>query len=142
MSSGFDLSNLFESERKAGTMFTSKCSATAIMAKIEHAAKSLSFKVGTVKDFKLMLLDPPFIHLAFRFYMERELSNGDDFEVPRGNVDPGPEQMSIDASSDQQQEVQRAKEVILNSVLRLELTTRNKALLQIYHEYPVKVTQK
>ncbi|XP_050367127.1 CBL-interacting serine/threonine-protein kinase 5 [Argentina anserina] len=58
MSSGFDLSNLFESERKAGTMFTSKCSATAIMAKIEHAAKSLSFKVGAVKDFKLRLQGP------------------------------------------------------------------------------------
>ncbi|KAL6216043.1 hypothetical protein ACLB2K_009270 [Fragaria x ananassa] len=58
MSSGFDLSNLFESKRKAGTMFTSKCSSAAIMAKIEHAAKALSFKVGTVKDFKLRLQGP------------------------------------------------------------------------------------
>ena len=58
MSSGFDLSNLFESKTKAGTMFTSKCSAAAIMAKIEHAAKCLSFKVGTVKDFKLRLQGP------------------------------------------------------------------------------------
>ncbi|XP_062019551.1 CBL-interacting serine/threonine-protein kinase 5-like [Rosa rugosa] len=58
MSSGFDLSNLFESKRRAATMFTSKCSATAIMAKIEHAAKGLSFKVGNVKDFKLRLQGP------------------------------------------------------------------------------------
>ncbi|KAK9947199.1 hypothetical protein M0R45_012632 [Rubus argutus] len=58
MSSGFDLSNLFESKRKAGSMFTSKCSATAIMAKIECAATGLSFKVGKLKDFKLSLQGP------------------------------------------------------------------------------------
>ncbi|XP_008220684.1 PREDICTED: CBL-interacting serine/threonine-protein kinase 5-like [Prunus mume] len=58
MSSGFDLSNLFESKRKAGSMFTSKCSATAIMAKIELVAKGLSFKVAKVKDFKIRLQGP------------------------------------------------------------------------------------
>ncbi|KAJ7958500.1 Non-specific serine/threonine protein kinase [Quillaja saponaria] len=58
MSSGFDLSNLFENKRKSGSMFTSKCSATAIMAKIEMAAKGLNFKVAKVKDFKIKLQRP------------------------------------------------------------------------------------
>ncbi|XVE71256.1 hypothetical protein DITRI_Ditri10aG0136200 [Diplodiscus trichospermus] len=55
MSSGFDLSSLFENKRKSGTMFTSKCSASAIMAKIEGVAKGLKFRVGKVKDFKMKL---------------------------------------------------------------------------------------
>ncbi|XP_062097840.1 CBL-interacting serine/threonine-protein kinase 25-like [Humulus lupulus] len=55
MSSGFDLSSLFESQRKTGSMFTSKCSATAIMAKLEAVAKGLSFKVAKVKDFQIRL---------------------------------------------------------------------------------------
>ncbi|XVF35669.1 hypothetical protein REPUB_Repub18cG0166100 [Reevesia pubescens] len=55
MSSGFDLSSLFENKRKSGTMFTSKCSASAIMAKLEGVAKGLNFKVGKVKDFKMRL---------------------------------------------------------------------------------------
>ncbi|KAL5558221.1 hypothetical protein UlMin_034432 [Ulmus minor] len=55
MSSGFDLSNLFENKRKSGSMFTSKCSASVIMAKIETAAKGLGFKVAKAKDFKLKL---------------------------------------------------------------------------------------
>ncbi|KAK8499415.1 hypothetical protein V6N12_037051 [Hibiscus sabdariffa] len=55
MSSGFDLSSLFENKRKSGTMFTSSCSATAIMAKIEAVAKGLNFRVGRVKDFKMKL---------------------------------------------------------------------------------------
>lgn len=58
MSSGFDLSSLFESERKAGSMFTSRCSASEIMAKIELVANGLSFKVAKVKDFKLRLQGP------------------------------------------------------------------------------------
>ncbi|KAK9279947.1 hypothetical protein L1049_013631 [Liquidambar formosana] len=58
MSSGFDLSSLFENKRKSGSMFTSKCSATAIMAKIEGVAKGLSFKVAKVKDFKVRLQGP------------------------------------------------------------------------------------
>nr|ACQ83531.1 CBL-interacting protein kinase 15 [Vitis vinifera] len=55
MSSGFDLSSLFENQKKAGSMFTSKCSAAAIMAKIELVAKGLKFRVAKVKDFKLKL---------------------------------------------------------------------------------------
>ncbi|GMI92450.1 CBL-interacting protein kinase 25, SNF1-RELATED PROTEIN KINASE 3.25 [Hibiscus trionum] len=55
MSSGFDLSSLFENKRKSGTMFTSRCSATAIVAKIEAVAKGLNFRVGKVKDFKMKL---------------------------------------------------------------------------------------
>ncbi|KAF7830348.1 calcineurin B-like protein-interacting protein kinase [Senna tora] len=55
MSSGFDLSGLFEKKRKSGSIFTSKCSATAIMSKIESVAKGLNFKVGKVKDFKIRL---------------------------------------------------------------------------------------
>ncbi|PON74568.1 Calcium/calmodulin-dependent/calcium-dependent protein kinase [Parasponia andersonii] len=55
MSSGFDLSNLFESKRKTGSMFTSRCTASAIMAKLEVVAKGLSFKVAKVKDFQIRL---------------------------------------------------------------------------------------
>ncbi|KAE8682552.1 CBL-interacting serine/threonine-protein kinase 16 [Hibiscus syriacus] len=55
MSSGFDLSSLFENKRKSGMMFTSRCTATVIMAKIEAAAKGLNFRVGKVKDFKMKL---------------------------------------------------------------------------------------
>ncbi|KAL7187258.1 hypothetical protein ACSBR1_037342 [Camellia fascicularis] len=42
MSSGFDLSSLFENKRRVGSMFTSRCSASAIMEKIEAAGKGLS----------------------------------------------------------------------------------------------------
>lgn len=55
MSSGFDLSSLFENKRKTGSMFTSRCSVSTIMEKIETVAKKLSFKVSEVKDFKLRL---------------------------------------------------------------------------------------
>ncbi|XP_023524208.1 CBL-interacting serine/threonine-protein kinase 5-like [Cucurbita pepo subsp. pepo] len=55
MSSGFDLSNLFENKMKAGSMFTSRCTVPTIMEKIETVAKRLSFKVSEVKDFKLRL---------------------------------------------------------------------------------------
>lgn len=55
MSSGFDLSSLFENKRRAGSMFTSRCSASAIMEKIEAAGKGLSYKVAQVKDFKLRM---------------------------------------------------------------------------------------
>ncbi|KAH7574059.1 hypothetical protein ACOSP7_008049 [Xanthoceras sorbifolium] len=53
MSSGFDLSSLFESKRKAGSMFTSRCSAGTIVEKLERVARGLNFKVATVKDFKV-----------------------------------------------------------------------------------------
>ncbi|KAA8541990.1 hypothetical protein F0562_023142 [Nyssa sinensis] len=55
MSSGFDLSSLFESKRKSGSMFTSKCSASAIMAKLESVAKKLNFKITNVKEFKMKM---------------------------------------------------------------------------------------
>ncbi|GMI89264.1 SNF1-RELATED PROTEIN KINASE 3.24, CBL-interacting protein kinase 5 [Hibiscus trionum] len=55
MSSGFDLSSLFENKRKSGTMFTSRCTAGAIISKIEVVAKGLNFKVGKAKDFKMRL---------------------------------------------------------------------------------------
>lgn len=55
MSSGFDLSGLFEEKKKRGSVFTSKCSISEIVTKIEGAAKSLRFKVKKVKDFKLRL---------------------------------------------------------------------------------------
>ncbi|XP_038898998.1 CBL-interacting serine/threonine-protein kinase 5-like [Benincasa hispida] len=58
MSSGFDLSSLFENKRKTGSMFTSRCSVSTIMEKIETVAKRLSFKVSEVKDFKLRLQGP------------------------------------------------------------------------------------
>lgn len=55
MSSGFDLSNLFETKRKTGSMFTSRHSAVAIVEKIEAAAEGLGFGVAKEKDFKLRL---------------------------------------------------------------------------------------
>ncbi|KAJ6856337.1 hypothetical protein NC651_038062 [Populus alba x Populus x berolinensis] len=58
MSSGFDLSCLFETTKKPGSMFTSKVSASAIMEKIEGVAKGLNFKVARVKDFKVRLRSP------------------------------------------------------------------------------------
>ncbi|KAH7547476.1 hypothetical protein FEM48_Zijuj01G0314100 [Ziziphus jujuba var. spinosa] len=55
MSSGFDLSNLFETKRRRGSIFTSKCSASAIMAKLGSVAKSLNFRVFCEKEFKVKL---------------------------------------------------------------------------------------
>ncbi|XP_068647069.1 CBL-interacting serine/threonine-protein kinase 5-like [Aristolochia californica] len=55
MSSGFDLSSLFESKKKAVSMFTSKCSASAIMTKLEGVARGLRFRVVRVKDFKVKM---------------------------------------------------------------------------------------
>lgn len=55
MSSGFDLSSLFESKRRMGSIFTSKCSASAIMAKLEGLAKGLKFRVARVKEFKMRM---------------------------------------------------------------------------------------
>ncbi|KAI5660407.1 hypothetical protein M9H77_29200 [Catharanthus roseus] len=55
MSSGFDLSNLFENQRKSASLFTSKCSASMIMGKLESIAKKLNFKILSTKEFKLKL---------------------------------------------------------------------------------------
>ncbi|GMN66610.1 hypothetical protein TIFTF001_035676 [Ficus carica] len=53
--SGFVLSSLFESKRKAASMFTSQCSASAIMTKLESMVKGLSFRVVKVKDAQVRL---------------------------------------------------------------------------------------
>ncbi|KAL0441714.1 UNVERIFIED_CONTAM: CBL-interacting serine/threonine-protein kinase [Sesamum radiatum] len=55
MSSGFDLSNLFENRTKSGSLFTSRCSASSIMAKLESLAKKLNFRVVSSKDYKLRM---------------------------------------------------------------------------------------
>ncbi|CAN8265096.1 unnamed protein product [Cochlearia groenlandica] len=55
MSSGFDLSSLFESKRKLRSMFTSRWSATEIMAKIEGIGKEMNMKVKKTKDFKVKM---------------------------------------------------------------------------------------
>lgn len=54
MSSGFDLSSLFESERRTGSMFTSKCSASGIVAYIEALGNKLNFQVSA-KEFKVKM---------------------------------------------------------------------------------------
>lgn len=50
MSSGFDLSNMFESKRKPGSLFTSRYSASAILKKLESASKKLNFKISNSKQ--------------------------------------------------------------------------------------------
>lgn len=56
MSSGFDLSSLFEAApRRCGSMFTSRCTAQAIMAKLQGVAKRLNFKVMWSKEFKMRM---------------------------------------------------------------------------------------
>lgn len=55
MSSGFDLSSLFESKRRSGSLFTSKFSGSAIMGKIETVAKRLNFRILCAKEFKLKM---------------------------------------------------------------------------------------
>lgn len=51
MSAGFDLSNLFEREKRSRSMFTSKSSASAIMGKIGALAKKLGFNIVGEKEF-------------------------------------------------------------------------------------------
>lgn len=58
MSSGFDLSSLFEKKRKVGSMFSSRCRAAAILAKIEAVAKGLSMRVAKAKNFKVRMEAP------------------------------------------------------------------------------------
>ncbi|KAL1809774.1 hypothetical protein ACET3Z_026764 [Daucus carota] len=55
MSSGFDLSNLFENKRKSGSLFTSKCSGSTIMATLETVAKTFNFRVVWSKGYKLKM---------------------------------------------------------------------------------------
>ncbi|KAK2986493.1 hypothetical protein RJ640_021368 [Escallonia rubra] len=55
MSSGFDLSSMFETTRKSGSMFTSKRSPSAIMEKLAAAAKKLGFKMVGVKEYTMKM---------------------------------------------------------------------------------------
>ncbi|KNA10317.1 hypothetical protein SOVF_145480 [Spinacia oleracea] len=56
MSSGFDLSSLFENNniRKSGSMFTSKCSASDVIDKFEDLGKKLNLEVSS-KEFKVKM---------------------------------------------------------------------------------------
>ncbi|KAG8381905.1 hypothetical protein BUALT_Bualt05G0021400 [Buddleja alternifolia] len=56
MSTGFDLSSMFEDQRKKGSTFTSRCSAKVILRKIEMVGEKFGFKVARLKGFKLRLL--------------------------------------------------------------------------------------
>ncbi|XP_076907409.1 CBL-interacting serine/threonine-protein kinase 25-like [Bidens hawaiensis] len=57
MSSGFDLSNMFESKQKPGSLFTTRCPASTILNKLESVAKKLNFKVFNSKqnDYKVKM---------------------------------------------------------------------------------------
>ncbi|CAN0919755.1 CBL-interacting serine/threonine-protein kinase 5 [Linum grandiflorum] len=55
MSSGFDLSNLFEEKKKPGSMFTTKCAAPVIMSKLETVAKESNFRVVSDEDYKVKI---------------------------------------------------------------------------------------
>ncbi|KAF5184556.1 CBL-interacting serine/threonine-protein kinase [Thalictrum thalictroides] len=55
MSSGFDLSNLFEKKKKPGSIFTSRCTASTILAKIQSMAKGLKFKIVKSEEFKVKM---------------------------------------------------------------------------------------
>ncbi|XP_010454834.1 PREDICTED: CBL-interacting serine/threonine-protein kinase 25-like [Camelina sativa] len=55
MSSGFDLSSLFESKRKLRSMFTSRWSASEIVAKLEGIGKEMNMKMKRTKDFKVKM---------------------------------------------------------------------------------------
>lgn len=57
MSSGFDLSNMFELKRKPGSLFTSRNSASSILKKLESAAKKLNLKISKSKqsDYKVKM---------------------------------------------------------------------------------------
>ncbi|GAA0166876.1 hypothetical protein LIER_40266 [Lithospermum erythrorhizon] len=59
IASGFDLSMLFELKGRSGVMFTSRCSATLIVSKIEKVAKKLKIKVVKLIDFTLKLVGRP-----------------------------------------------------------------------------------
>ncbi|CAL9233963.1 unnamed protein product [Arabidopsis halleri] len=55
MSSGFDLSNLFEIKRKPKRMFTSKLPAKSVKERLETAAREMNMRVKHVKDCKMKL---------------------------------------------------------------------------------------
>ncbi|CAH1419027.1 unnamed protein product [Lactuca virosa] len=57
MSSGFDLSGMFETHRKSGSLFTSKFRASTVIDKLESVAKKLNFKISFSKqnEYKLKM---------------------------------------------------------------------------------------
>lgn len=57
MSSGFDLSGMFETHRKSASLFTSKFRASTVMDKLESVAKKLNFKISFSKqnEYKLKM---------------------------------------------------------------------------------------
>ncbi|TKY48018.1 CBL-interacting serine/threonine-protein kinase 5 [Spatholobus suberectus] len=55
LSHGFDLRNLFETRKRSPSMFISKFSASAVLAKLEAVAKKLEFKVTGKKEFMVRM---------------------------------------------------------------------------------------
>ncbi|KAL8139347.1 hypothetical protein V2J09_005368 [Rumex salicifolius] len=57
VSSGFDISSLFESGRlrRSRSLFTSKLSASSIMSRLEGAGKKLNFVVSSGKDYRVKM---------------------------------------------------------------------------------------
>ncbi|CAL9110860.1 unnamed protein product [Musa textilis] len=55
MSSGSDLSSLFESRRKAGTVFTSRSPAAEIVERLERVGRALGFGVARAKSYKVRM---------------------------------------------------------------------------------------
>ncbi|XP_027344636.1 CBL-interacting serine/threonine-protein kinase 5-like [Abrus precatorius] len=56
LSHGFDLRNLFETRKRSPSMFISKFSASAVLAKLEAVAKKLNFRVTGKKEFVVRML--------------------------------------------------------------------------------------
>lgn len=59
MSSGFDLSGLFESEQKAATVFTSRAPAAAVVDKLEAVGRALGFEVTRGKGWRVRMESKP-----------------------------------------------------------------------------------
>lgn len=55
MSSGFDLSGLFESEQKTATVFTARAPAATVVEKLESVARALGFEVTRGKGWKVRM---------------------------------------------------------------------------------------
>ncbi|KAK7255134.1 hypothetical protein RIF29_28537 [Crotalaria pallida] len=55
LSHGFDLRNLFETRKRSPSMFISKFSASAVLAKLETVAKKLNFRVTGKKEFMVRM---------------------------------------------------------------------------------------
>ncbi|XP_061360341.1 CBL-interacting serine/threonine-protein kinase 5-like [Gastrolobium bilobum] len=55
LSHGFDLRNLFETNKRSPSMFISKFSASAVLAKLEAVAKKLNFRITGKKEFTVRM---------------------------------------------------------------------------------------